>query len=84
MQWMKKYINKTWELVSLPQGKEVIGVKWVYHKKLNRNGDVQKHKERLVAKGYSKQPGVDYNKRLVAKGYSQQHGVDYNETFAIP
>jgi hypothetical protein len=58
MQWMKKYIekNQTWELVSLPQGKEVIGVKWVYKTKLNANGDVQKHKERLVAKGYSQQP----------------------------
>ncbi|XP_057855102.1 uncharacterized protein LOC131064830 [Cryptomeria japonica] len=45
--------NKTSELVSLPQGKEVIGVKWVYKTKLNANGYVQKHKARLVAKGYS-------------------------------
>ncbi len=47
--------------MSLPQGKEVIGVKWVYKTKLNANGDVQKHKARLVAKGYSEQPKVDYN-----------------------
>lgn len=53
--------NQTWELVNLPQGKEVIGVKWVYKTKLNANGDVQKHKARLVAKGYSQQPGIDYN-----------------------
>ena len=45
--------NQTWELVSLPQGKDVIGVKWVYKTKLNANGNVEKHKARLVAKGYS-------------------------------
>lgn len=53
--------NQTWELVSLPKDKDVIGVKWVYKTKLDANGDVQKHKARLVAKGYSQQPGVDYN-----------------------
>jgi len=42
--------NKIWELVSVPQGKEIIGVKWVYKTKLNANGDVEMHKERLVAK----------------------------------
>ena len=53
--------NDTWELMSLPQGKEVIGVKWIYKTKLNANGDVKKHKSRLVEKGYSQQPRVDYN-----------------------
>ena len=27
--------NKTWELVDLPKGKEVIAVKWVYKTKRN-------------------------------------------------
>lgn len=53
--------NQTWELVNLPQGKEVIGVKWVYKTKMNANGDVQKYKARFVAKGYSQQPRIDYN-----------------------
>jgi hypothetical protein len=60
--------NQRLELVSLPHGKEVIGVKWVYKTKLNANGDVKKHKERLVEKN---------------PPYSQQPGVDYNETFAM-
>ena len=45
--------NQTWELVSLPQGKDVIEVKQIYKTKLNANGNVKKYKARLVAKGYS-------------------------------
>ena len=39
--------NKTWELVSLPQGKDVIGAKWVYKTKLNANENVEKYKQGL-------------------------------------
>ena len=39
--------NQTWELMSLPQGKDVIGVKWVYKKKLNANENVEKYKQGL-------------------------------------
>jgi hypothetical protein len=35
--------NKKMELVSLPQGREVIGMKWVYMTNLNANGEVQKY-----------------------------------------
>jgi len=53
--------NNTWELVNCPQGKDIIGLKWVYKTKLNSDGTIQKHKARLVTKGYSQQPGINYN-----------------------
>ena len=53
--------NKTWELVEKPSNKDVIGVKWVYKAKLNPDGSVLKKKARLVAEGYSQQPGVDFD-----------------------
>nr|KYP56109.1 Retrovirus-related Pol polyprotein from transposon TNT 1-94 [Cajanus cajan] len=53
--------NNTWDLVDCPHGKDIIGVKWVFKTKLNPDGTIQKHKARLVVKGYSQQPGVDYN-----------------------
>jgi hypothetical protein len=52
--------KKTWHLVDLPRHKKSIGVKWVYKTKLNETGHIEKHKERLVVKGFSQQPGIDY------------------------
>ena len=52
--------NKTWELVDLPKGKEVIGVKLVYKTKSNAEGKIERHKARLVVKGYKKHHGRDY------------------------
>jgi hypothetical protein len=32
----------------------------VYKTKLNENGEIDKHKAQLVAKGYAQQHGIDY------------------------
>ena len=47
------YENETWDLVSLPESKNVIGCKWVYKVKHNSDGSVRRYKARLVAKGYA-------------------------------
>jgi Reverse transcriptase (RNA-dependent DNA polymerase) len=52
--------NDTWELTSLPRGHKAIGVKWLYKKKMNPQGEVEKYKARLVTKGNKQQAGVDY------------------------
>ena len=36
--------NQTWELVDLPNGRDVIGLKWIYKMKYNEDGSIQKHK----------------------------------------
>ncbi|KAG8786664.1 hypothetical protein FRC15_010949 [Serendipita sp. 397] len=51
---------QTWELVEPPVGRKVIGCRWVYAKKYNEDGQVTKHKARLVAQGFSQIPGIDY------------------------
>nr|KYP67192.1 hypothetical protein KK1_013515 [Cajanus cajan] len=65
--------NETWELVDLPRGEKIIGVKWVYKTKVKPNRDVDKYKARLVVKGYKQEYGVDYTKvfTLVARLDSQ-------------
>ena len=46
--------NNTWELVAIPREREVVSLKWIYKIKLNQEGDIQKHKARLVARGLTK------------------------------
>ena len=53
--------NQTWELVDVPKNKYVINFKWIYKTKQDANGNVQKHKERMVATGFTQQPGIDFN-----------------------
>ncbi|XP_050902772.1 uncharacterized mitochondrial protein AtMg00820-like [Lathyrus oleraceus] len=51
--------NKTWELVDLSEGKNPIGVKRVYKMRENHNGEIIKHKARLVAKEFLQREGMD-------------------------
>lgn len=53
-------VDKTWSIVSLPPGKNVVGCKWVYTIKYNADGTIERYKARLVAKGFTQQEGVDY------------------------
>ena len=47
--------HNTWELVDLPEGRNVVGSKWVFKTKRKANGEIDKYKARLVAQGYSQE-----------------------------
>ena len=53
--------HHTWDLVDLPEGRNLVGCKWVYKAKQNADGDIDRYKSRLVAQGYSQEAGVDYD-----------------------
>ena len=53
--------HDVWTLTELPEGRKVIGSKWVFKVKHNADGSVEKHKARLVAQGFSQKHGVDYD-----------------------
>eukprot|EP00253_Pinus_taeda_P033219 PITA_33219 len=52
--------NDTWKLVDPPFGTKPSGCKWVYKTKYKADGSLDKHKSRLVAKGFAQKEGVDY------------------------
>ncbi|KAG8490680.1 hypothetical protein CXB51_013908 [Gossypium anomalum] len=52
--------NDTWELVNRPENRKVICVKWVFRTKTNLDGSLNKHKARLVVKGYSQHQEVNF------------------------
>ncbi|RVW25075.1 putative mitochondrial protein [Vitis vinifera] len=52
--------NGTWVLVVLPSGKSTVGCRWVYTIKVGPDGQVDRLKAHLVAKGYTQFYGSDY------------------------
>ncbi len=52
--------NETWDLVPPPEECNEIGSKWVMKINRDADGNVDRHKARLVAQGYSQTHGVDY------------------------
>ena len=53
--------NETWQLVDRPRHRKVIEVKWIFKIKLNVDGNINKNKARLVVKGSSQEPSIDYH-----------------------
>jgi hypothetical protein len=52
--------NDTWELVERSKGVKPIPMKWVYKVKRDAQGNVERYKSRLVAKGFLQKQGVDF------------------------
>ena len=50
----------TWSLVELPPRKNLVGCKWIFKLKKHADGTIARHKARLVAQGFSQEPGLDY------------------------
>ena len=61
--------NNTWTLTPLPVNKKPICCKWVYKIKYKFDGSIERHKAKLVAKGFTQKEGNDYIETfsLVAK-----------------
>ncbi|GJY38228.1 zinc finger, CCHC-type containing protein [Tanacetum coccineum] len=58
MQSMKE--NEVWDLVKLPPDGKTVGSMWLFKKKTDMDGVVHTYKVRLVAKGYTQTPRIDY------------------------
>src|ERR1700727_331520 len=61
--WLMKWSlhkNEAWDLVELSAGRKPVGRKWLFKKKTNVEGKVEKYKAQLVTKGYSQVPGIDF------------------------
>lgn len=52
--------NVTFTLTTLPEGKDVVGGKWVYAMKRNTDGS-DKYKTQYVARGFSQKRDINYD-----------------------
>ena len=57
MRALKK--NDRWDLVDLPNGKRVVGCKWVFIIKHKTDESVERYKARLVANAFTQTYGID-------------------------
>jgi len=52
--------SNTWELVDRPEGQKVIGSRFVLRNKYLPDGTLEKRKARIVARGFTQRPGIDF------------------------
>ena len=56
--------NQVLDLVPLPEGKKLIGCKWIFKTKRDSEGNVERYKTRFVAKGFTQKEGIDFTETL--------------------
>jgi len=67
----------TWSLEELPRDRKAIGCKWVFNVKPSLVGDgcVRKFKARLVIKGFSQRPGIDYSETFSPVAHAESFRI---------
>ncbi|KAL1204565.1 Retrovirus-related Pol polyprotein from transposon RE2 [Cardamine amara subsp. amara] len=52
--------NHTWDVRDLPPGKRAVTSRWIFTIKYHSNGEIERYKARLVARGFTQTYGEDY------------------------
>lgn len=52
--------NEAWEIVDIPESGTIVKCKWVFKRKVCADNSVR-YRARLVAKGYTQKPGIDFD-----------------------
>ena len=63
--------NDVWTLVTRLEGEHIIGTKWIFRNKTNKEGNIIHNKVRLVAQGYSQMERVDYDETFSAVAHME-------------
>ena len=54
------HLNGVLELVEPPLNRKIVGSKWIFKRKVDANGSLERYKARLVAQGCTQKFGLDY------------------------
>lgn len=65
--------NKTWILVPRPADKKILTNRWVFKAKVVQDGEIKKHKARLVARGNTQEWGIDYEEVFAPVARNNSH-----------
>lgn len=61
--------NQVWTLVDKPTGVNIVSNRWIFVIKKKPNEDIDRYRARLVARGYSQDPGFDYHETYAPVAY---------------
>eukprot|EP00253_Pinus_taeda_P028969 PITA_28969 len=75
--------NEAWDLVELSAGRKPIGNKWVFKKKTNAEGKVEKYRARLVEKGYSQVEQMDMKTTFLHRYLEENICMKQPEDFVV-
>ena len=68
--------NHTWDSVTLPPRKSVVGCKWIYKIKTRFDGSIERYKTRLIAKSFTQEYKIDYEETFTLVAHiSSVHGL---------
>lgn len=96
MEMSSLQVNDVWDLVELPKERKLVGSKWVFKMKRDVDGNIDRYKARLVARGFTQRFGEDYDQTfspvvrfesfrmlmaLAAKHDLQLHQMDVTTAF---
>ncbi|KAG1679444.1 hypothetical protein FOA52_007736 [Chlamydomonas sp. UWO 241] len=51
----------TWNKARIPSGQRLLPVKWVFKRKYDERGNLERYKARLVVQGFRQIPGIDFS-----------------------
>lgn len=52
--------HKVWHTVELPANTNIVKTRWVFMIKYDHDGNVDSRKARIIAKGFTQIPGIDF------------------------
>jgi hypothetical protein len=65
----------TCRLTSKPADRKTINSKWVFRVKAKADGTIEKFKARLVVKGFSQRPGIDFDETFCPVAHSETQRI---------